>query len=310
VCGGAGFLGSHIVTELVSAQAAVTVLDPCIPKTGGNPKRLAHLANAIEWIRRPVEDNPILVEAVSESEFIFDAMGLSKHHMGIADPEFDLRCNYQSHLHLITTINRFARPVIYLGSRCQFGKLDGLVDEESPQTPLDPQGIHKTAAESLYRIYAERYGWPVLSIRLGNCFGPGQPVEGNDLGLVGEFIRVLQKGHCVSLYGDEKRQRNLLYVIDGAKWIVQAAYRIIDGFNAINMFGARVGLTDLLDLLVSKIGSGSYVVEPFPPEIKAIESGACDVSQDLFNQYVPESSPTPISQAIAETLLWMEKKNP
>ena len=209
--GGAGFLGSHLAGAFVKLGARVTVVDPCIEKTGGNPQNLSSIAAKINWLEFRVGDETDLVKLVAEHELVVDAMGLVSHHIGLAEPCLDLELNYLNHLALVTALCQAPRPVVYLGSRGQYGKIIGQAAEDYRQLPLDPQGVHKAAAESVFRIYGERFQFPCLSLRLGNCFGPRQLKEGGDVGLVGGFIRQLLAGQNVELYGSASRKRELLF---------------------------------------------------------------------------------------------------
>jgi nucleoside-diphosphate-sugar epimerase len=309
VCGGAGFLGAHLVRALLAANASVEVIDPCVPGSGGSERNLAPVADAISWHRFSIEDRLKLATALKGCDYVFDAMGFTRHHVGLADPLFDLKLNYVSHVALAVGLNEVPRPLVYLGTRGQFGRHSGTLLEDSPQVPLDPQGIHKSAAESLLRVYSSRHGWPVLSARLDNCFGPGQPVAGDDIGLIGGFIRSLRAGENVMLYGDVGRSRKITYAPDAARWLLDAAERMRGGFSAVNMFGEDVRLVQLLELLIAKIGRGSYELAEFPPEIALLESGASEVSRKSFLEYVPHPHMTPLAESILTTLDYFQRAN-
>jgi UDP-glucose 4-epimerase len=309
VCGGAGFLGAHLVGGLVAAGAQVVVVDPCVEGTGGSAKNLAHFGDSIRWLRTSSADKSALMAALRDCDLVFDAMGFTRHHVGLADPMLDLQLNYLSHLHLAMALNEVPRPLVYLGTRGQFGRHTCLLLEESPQVPLDPQGVHKSAAESLLRIYSSRHGWPVLSARLDNCFGSGQPVDGGDVGLIGGFIRALRAGERVMLYGDPGRSRRVTYAPDVARWLLDAAERMGSGFSAVNMFGDDVRLVDLLDLLIAQIGRGSYELARFPPDIALLEMGTPEVSREVFLAHVPSPCMTPLADAIAATLDYFQRED-
>lgn len=304
VCGGAGFLGAKLVAALLAAGARVVVLDPCHPATGCRPSALAGYGDALVWHRTGVEDGAILSAALAGCDFVIDAMGLTRHHVGLADPLLDLALNHASHLHLLTALLTTPRPVLLLGSRCQFGDLAPDTDEDAPQRPLDPQGVHKAAAEQAFRIYAARNGLSVLSARLGNCFGPGQPLDGDDIGLVGGFIRTLCQGGTVALYGGPERERNLAYAPDAARWLLEAGARLGPGFDAVNMFGQPVRLGRLLESLVRLAGHGDagYAFEPFPAQAAIMDVGAVPFGGGPFSRYVPDPRPTDLETALERTV--------
>ena len=98
ICGGAGFIGSAFTRRLVQLGANVTVLDPCIPKTGGHERHLLDSLKDIEWIRESVISFPRLNNLTARQDGVIDAMGFTSHFEGMKEPGFDLECNYVSHL--------------------------------------------------------------------------------------------------------------------------------------------------------------------------------------------------------------------
>ena len=62
VCGGAGFIGSHVVDFLTAFGAEVTVIDPCMPGTGGKPENLSDSKPYIKWYRCPIEEISGVIE--------------------------------------------------------------------------------------------------------------------------------------------------------------------------------------------------------------------------------------------------------
>ena len=193
ILGGAGFIGSHIAAAFVRRGARVTVVDGFLPDTAAREANLAGLATQVELARTRIEDCPDLMELVREAELAVDCMGLTGHHIGMAEPLRDLELNLRSHVVLIEALRKVrGARVIYLGSRGQYGR--GIADpitEETPQMPLDPQGVHKLAAEGLFRVYAHRGYFHAISLRLSNTYGEHQRTRGYDLGLVGGFLRDL-----------------------------------------------------------------------------------------------------------------------
>jgi UDP-glucose 4-epimerase len=304
VCGGAGFIGSHVVDALLERGVRVTVIDPCHPRTSGSPRNLAGVASRIEWLQDPVERVPELDAIVASADVVIDAMGFTHHAEGIREPRLDHELNYAIHLPLLEAVNRHPRLFLYLGSRGQYGRIAGIVDEDAPQIPLDPQGVHKAAAESMIRIYSARHRWPALSLRLGNCFGPRQPL-GADPGLVGGFIVSVLRGEQVVLYGAEDRRQHLLFVGDLARIVVRLLGVRKAGFTALNVPGPRVVLRDVVETLIRLAGRGSYSFRPFPAEVAAIHAGDATLSDARLENLVP-CEYTSLEGALGRTLESLE----
>lgn len=273
VLGGAGFIGSHLCKAFVEEGAKVVVVDSLHSEAGGRTRHIEPLLQTLEFYAQSLQELGNLESLLEASHLIVDCMGLTAHHVGVAKPALDLVLNLTSHVHLIKALEGLPdKKVIYLGTRGQYGRALGTIDEDTAQVPLDPQGIHKAAAENHFRIYANRFGYDVVSLRLTNCYGEHQPVKGPDIGLIGSFIRQLIDGQPVEIYGSDQRTKNLLYVGDAVETIVAMGCTNFVGFSAYNVGGADYTLEQILKQLTDLVG-GSYSTKPFPEEVQAIDVG-------------------------------------
>lgn len=300
VCGGAGFLGSHLVEGFVRAGMAVTVVDPCHPRTGGSPPNLEKVAGVITWRREGIEHLADLPEFLGGFDLVVDAMGFTHHHAGLQEPSLDHQLNYAIHLPLIEALNRTPRRLVYLASRGQYGRVSGEADESCPQVPLDVQGVHKMAVEGLIRIFSGRHGWPAVSLRLGNCFGPRQPT-GDDPGLIGGFVMNILRDEAIEVYGSPSRVLQAVFVGDLVRTVVTLARQSWTGYEALNFVGPRIGMGDFLDTLIRAAGRGRYTFRPFPPEIAARHGGDSLFSEARLHARAPVTY-TPLEQAFRQTL--------
>jgi len=304
ILGGAGFIGSHIAAAFVRRGARVTVVDGFLPDTAAREANLAGVATRVELVRARIEDCPDLMELVREAELAVDCMGLTGHHIGMAEPLRDLELNLRSHVVLIEALRKVrGARVIYLGSRGQYGR--GIADpitEETPQMPLDPQGVHKLAAEGLFRVYAHRGYFHAISLRLSNTYGEHQRTRGYDLGLVGGFLRDLLDGKTVTIFGGASRAKSLVYVRDLADTVVELAAHRCDGFDVYNVAGREVTLGGLLDALVAAMGSGAWRVEPFPEQVRQMDVGEARLSQEKLERALGSVPKTELATAITNTV--------
>ena len=200
VLGGAGFIGSHVTRRLVEAGARVVVIDGLLEGTGGRREHLEPVLPQIRFLDRRGQDVPNLAAIVGECDAVVDAMAWTAHRLALQNPVHDLHLNAASHLHVVQLLRR-GQKAIYLGARSQFGNPPvAEIAEDSPMTPVDVQGIHKVTGESYYRVYARIRNFDAISLRFPNCFGERQPTTGEDIGLVGQFIRTALCGGTIEVF--------------------------------------------------------------------------------------------------------------
>ena len=262
----------------------------------------------IEWIRKPIEEIQDLAGILNRADLVIDAMGFTRHHEGMENIPFDARLNYLNHLVLIDALGRCPKPVVYLGSRGQYGKLSGCITEASPQVPVDTQGVHKLAAESMFRIFSEKNGFPCISMRIGNCFGTRQMHSGKDIGLVGQLARGMWEGRTVELYGDARRSRHLIFIDDLVHQSLSLIPSMQSGFAAINIVGQAVLIKEILDTFKALGASGTYAFAPFPPEVARLDPGEAVILQEALIERAGEVAYTPISIALEKTINYFRQK--
>ncbi len=304
VLGGAGFLGSHVVERFLHAGDRVTVVDGLLPGTGGRAENLGSFEGDLRVFLTAIEETTELLALVEESEIIIDSMAWTAHHLALREPLRDLHLNTASHLPLIAALQAAPRggpekTVIYLGSRGQYGKVASAeIREETPMVPEDVQGIHKLAAESHFRVYARQGRFHAQSLRLGNCFGVRQPREGEDLGLIGGFVRDLLAGRTVDVYGGP-RMRYLVHAPDVAEVVFQLAGLRISGFSAFNFAGHAISVEALSRRLHALLGCGKVEVRPMPEEVSRLDVGDAVFSDARLREVLPGLTLTPLDEALA-----------
>jgi UDP-glucose 4-epimerase len=303
VVGGAGFIGSHIAAAFARRGVRVSVLDGFLSESA-REANLAPVADRVQLIRARIEEYPDAPDLIRGSSLTVDCMGLTGHHIGMAEPLRDLELNLRSHLVLIEALRKVGGArVIYLGSRGQYGRAGAdPITEETQQVPLDPQGVHKLAAEGLFRLYSGRNEFHAVSLRVSNTFGEYQRTRGYDLGMVGSFLRDLLDGRTVTIFGDSSRARSLVYVRDLAEIVVALAARRWEGFDAYNVAGCPVELGTLMDALVAAVGAGAWKVEPFPERLKQIDVGEAFISQDKLVRTLGSVPSTALATALSKTV--------
>lgn len=307
ILGGAGFVGSHIAEALIAAGSDVTIVDGLIPGTGGRAENVASLPR--DRVRCQTIEDTEEVSHMADGAVVVDAMGWTQHAAAIADPERDLRLNLASHLALLKRLGG-AQPslLVYLGSTHEYGRVDGVIDEETPLVPVDVQGIHKAAADHHFRIFASLARIPVVSVRFGNTFGERQPWLGDDIGLIGSLARdLLQRG--VTRVYDGPRSRNCVYVLDIAETIVRLASTAFDpGYRAFNLSGHELTVVELAEALVGAIGSGTYTVGPIPEVRAKADTGTQRIDGERLDRAIGGTPRTELRLALARTVSYLRER--
>lgn len=308
VCGGAGFLGSVMTAALVEQGDEVIVIDGLLPESGGSEANLTHLRGAIEFIPLQVEKVPSLTRMLTGCSVIVDCMGWTRHKAAFEQPFYDQQLNLGAHLHLIETARRIpGARILYIGSRGEYGKpAVKSITEETPLVPADVQSVHKAAADHLLRIYSALDNMPVLSLRIPNSYGPGQPVTGKDVGLVGEWIRTAISGGDIVLYGTGRR-RALLYSGDVAQVVASLSRLAFTGYQAYNLAGRDVELADLAHRIVRIAGSGAVKQEPMPHEIAVMDIGDALFDDSALRARLGELPTADLDAALGRTITYFKE---
>lgn len=277
ILGGAGFVGSRIAHHFLSKNIDIVVVDGLFPRTGGKRKNLQALNLSENTVFKPIQEVKDLAHLIESANVVIDAMAWTAHIEALEDPFYDLALNTSAHLYFLDYIKQrqLKARMIYLSSRGVYGnsKADH-IDEDSPLSPEDIQGIHKVATENYYRLYTKTAGIDVSCVRFSNCFGPHQPTEGRDIGLIGGFIKSCLKNEPIEIYGNN-RKRNII----SADYVADAVYRLyrhsdqLKGYNAFNLSGVDVKISDLVAMICEITKQGSYSVKPLPEKIEAIDIG-------------------------------------
>ena len=303
ILGAAGFIGSNLVYGFLEEGHEVIALDGFLEKTGGDKKHLENVINKIVLIDQKIEDIDSIPELINSVDIVIDSMAWTSHLLAVENPIYDLKLNARSHLSLLTCLpNKPEQKFIFLGSRGQFGNPEvDLIDEETPMIPQDIQGIHKLTAESYFRVYSKLKNIDVISLRFPNCYGINQPINGNDIGLVGSFIRDALLGKNIIVYG-EGRKRPIVYINDLVKVIIEFAKKEFFGFNAFNIKGIEISIYQLAKKIVELAGNGCVSLKKMPDELAAIDIGNAEFSDKKTIDYLGGIPKTDLTKSLSKTI--------
>jgi UDP-glucose 4-epimerase len=209
VTGGAGFIGSHLVDELISLGFDILVIDDLSSGTENN------LNNKAEFLKKDIcdEDIETVIKKYSPS-FMFHLAAQIDVRKSLADPLWDEGINIRGTINLLDAASKAKIKKIVFSSTggAIYGEAK-YADEELLPKPLSPYGVAKLTCEHYLHVYSKWKNLPFTSLRYGNVYGPRQDPNG-EAGVVAIFCDQLIRGKKSVLYGYGSMVRDYIYVSD------------------------------------------------------------------------------------------------
>jgi UDP-glucose 4-epimerase len=210
VTGGAGFIGSHLVDDLVRQGARVTVYDNF---SSGLHENLAGVRNDIEIIEGDILDPDRLSAAVRGADIVSHQAAQLEITKAVADPIEDLTTNTIGTLRVLDACVAGGVPRVILASSAgAYGQATALPQDEDthPTDPNWPYGVSKLATEKYAAIYQELHRLSITSLRYGIVYGPRE-WYGRVLTI---FLKRAMEGQPLVVFGDGGQVRDFVYVGD------------------------------------------------------------------------------------------------
>jgi UDP-glucose 4-epimerase len=248
VTGGAGFIGSHLVGELIAQGYRVRVLDNF---SSGKKSNLAGLnPSEIELIEGDIRDKDLTDKATEGSSRVFHLAGLASVPMSQEDPELCLDVNGVGTLNVISSSAKHkVKRLVYASTSAVYGDLPAPHIESLNPKPDTPYAAIKLLGENLAYFFFRQKGLSSVSLRYFNVYGPRQSADGPDSGVIPLFIRALKSGNPPIVYGDGAQTRDFVHVKDVARATFLAALspKAQGVYNIAS--GTPIGINELLSLL-------------------------------------------------------------
>ena len=254
VTGGAGFIGSHLATELVARGERVRVVDSLVT---GRRQNLAHLPQ-VEFVQGDLANIEVARQAVEGVDYVLHQAAIPSVPRSIEDPVTSNRANIDASLNvLVASRDAGVRRVVYAGSSSAYGNSPTLPKVETmPTAPLSPYALQKLVAEQYCQMFTRLYGLETVTIRYFNVFGPRQDPSSPYSGVISLFISALCEGRQPRIYGDGEHTRDFTYVANVVDGVLRACQASEASGEVINVAtGGRVSLNQLFRTLRDLVGA-------------------------------------------------------
>src|SRR5678816_4258353 len=254
VTGGAGFIGSNIVDELLKRGARVRVLDNF---STGREDNVQEFASRVDLIRGDVRDEDAVDRAVKGVDYVLHQAALASVPRSIADPTSNNQVNAQGTLNILLAAKKHGvKRVVYASSSSVYGDSQELPKVESmTPNPKSPYAVAKLAAEYYCRVFGELYGVPTVSLRYFNVFGPRQDPNSQYAAVVPRFVTALRNGQRPVVYGDGLQSRDFTFIDNVVAANLAACTEGPGRGEAMNIAcGDRYTLLQLLDVIGRLLG--------------------------------------------------------
>ena len=211
VTGGAGFIGSHIVEELVRRGESVRILDNL---STGHEANLASVRDKVEFHRADIRNPEALRPLFTGVNHVIHLAAMVSVARSMEDPVETTSVNLNGTLNvLLAARNAKVKRLVMAATCAVYGDNPSLpcVETQLPQ-PLSPYAVTKLAGEYYGKLFDRHFGLEVVSLRFFNIFGPRQDPSSPYSGVISIFTDAYLRGAIPTIYGDGEQSRDFTYV--------------------------------------------------------------------------------------------------
>lgn len=277
VTGGAGFIGSNIVDELLRRGHAVTVLDDL---STGKERNIAHVAGKIDFRKGTITDLETVRACCQSADYVIHLAARTSVPKSVADPLETNHVNIDGTLNvLVAARDAKVKRVAFAASSAAYGETPTLPKVETMQpAPISPYGVTKYVGELYGQVFHRIYGLECVSLRYFNVFGPRQDPSSQYSGVLSRFMLAVLEGKPPVIFGDGEQSRDFTYVDN----VVDETLRACEATGAPGQVfnggtGARITLNQVVALL-EKITGRKLKAQYEPPRAGDIRDSQADVT--------------------------------
>ena len=257
VTGGAGFIGSHIVEQLLSIGHEVVVVD-----NEYSDNENFYWRDDTYNVNIDITDKA-LKNAFTNVDYVFHLAAEARIGPAIENPVNAVNINTIGTCNVLQCArDAGVKKVIYSSTSSGYGLNPSPNDETQPDDCLNPYSVSKVAGEKICKMYTDLYGLKTVIFRYFNVFGERAPKKGQYAPVIGIFLRQLAAGEKLTIVGDGEQRRDFVYVKDVANANIMAAISNADDEAYGQVYNVGSGVNYSVNDIASFISNDTINIPP------------------------------------------------
>jgi len=284
VTGGAGFIGSNIVEELLRRGEQVRILDNF---STGKRENIAQITKIIqnetnssalkslEIVEGDVRSYHIVRQAVEDVNYVLHQAALPSVPRSVKDPLTTNEVNVVGTLNILTAAKEArVKRIVYASSSSVYGDLEILPKtEDMLPKPLSPYAVSKLAGEKYCQVFTRLYGLETVVLRYFNVFGPRQDPSSQYSAVLPKFITLIKEDQPPTIYGDGRQSRDFTYVSNVVEANLLACKEGLEQLSGevFNIaYGKRISINEVVASIKEIFNSNiaPFHTDPRPGDVK------------------------------------------
>lgn len=311
ITGGAGFVGSFLVEQLLKEGAQKVVILDNFFRGSENNIRESLDTGKVHLIKGDIRNLPLIIEAFSEMDYCFHLAALRITHCA-AEPREALSTMYDGTFNVLEAcVDHKLKKVVFSSSASVYGQADTFPTSETqhPYNNYTLYGAAKMANELMLRSFYQMYGLDFVALRYFNIYGPRMDTHGKYTEVLVRWYRLIKAGKAPLIYGDGKQTMDFVYVGDIARANI-AALKSDQTNAAFNVArGEETSLDELCHALIEVMGvdiKPEYV--PLPEERSNVEvmRRLADVSE--AREKLNFEASIPLKEGLKSLVKWLDEQ--
>ena len=303
VTGGAGFIGSNTVDELVRRGHGVVVLDDL---SSGKEDNLAEVRSKITFMKGSITDIEVVQKAMVQADYVIHLAARTSVPRSVKDPVDTNRINVDGTLNvLVAARDNKVKRVVFAASSSAYGDTPTLPKSEDMQpVPISPYGVTKYVGELYAQTFGRCYGLENVCLRYFNIFGPRQDPDSPYSGVLSRFSTAFLESTPPVVFGDGEQTRDFTYVDNAVQANILACEAPSASGRTFNVgTGSSVSLNQVL-LMLQKASGKTLETKYEPAREGDIRDSLADIR--LAKEFLGYEPAVLFEEGLERTYAWYQ----